>query len=622
MVAKRADRHPSGPLRAANRHPSQSPEHGSTPFRAARFCRSNTCPDARIEHLRGRAECESNTCTLPHARADRTLARSPGARIEQIRPAPCHGSNTCSGAETADRTPPEALDPVDRDPLESPDARIDTLPTRSVPWIDTLRGRRARGSRPFRPARTGGSNTCRARGSNTCPVSGGADRHPSESPDARIDTLRSRRTRGSTPPPARSMPWIDTLRGRRARGSTPFRSARSCGSNTCRTRGSNTCTLLHARGSNTCPVSGARIEQIRSARSRGSRPFGVAGRADRHPSGPIHAMDRHPSRAAGARIDTLPVRSILRIERLPDARIEHLRGRAECGSNTCTLLHARGSNTCAVPGDADRTDPVRSIPWIETLRSRRTRGSTPFRPDPCHGSTPLAGGGRADRHPSGPLDPADRTLAGRADRTLTRPGGVRIEHLHPAPRPRIEHLRGPRGRGSNRSGPLDPVDRDPSESPGARIETLPAGSAPWIDTLRGRRARGSRPFQSARTGGSNTCAAVGDADRDPSSSLHAADRHPSRSPERRSTPFRRLDPMDRHPSARPDRHPSRSPNSADRHPFRPLDPMDRDPSRSSGRGSTPFTVAGRRESGRSSGGTAVSTERPAALRLPTRFDCA
>ena len=179
-------------------------------------------------------------------------------------------------------------------------------------------------------------------------------------------------------------------------------------------------------------------------------------------------MDRHPSRAPGARIDTLPVRA--------NRRIEHLH----------PAPRPRGSNTCPVSGGSDRTDPVCSIPRIETLRSRRTRGSTPFRPDPRHGSTPLAGAGRADRHPS---------------------------------------------------GPLDPVDRDPSESPGARIDTLPAGSAPWIDTLRGRRARGSRPFQSARTGGSNTCARAGDADRtvpvrstpriDTLRGRRSADRHPS-----------------------------------------------------------------------------------------------
>ena len=559
----------------------------------------------RIEHLSGRA--------------DRTLTARSMPRIEHRR-----------DAETADRTPPE-----------SPDARIDTLPTRSMPWIDTLRGRRARGSRSFRPARSCSPNTCRTRGSNTyaarwsadrtlapcstprgsntCAVAGGADRTDPSCSMPRIEHLRRRRNRGS-----------NTSGGARSRGSRPFGVAGRADRHPSGPREPADRTLAGRADRTLGQPGGVRIEHLRrrrnrgsntsgGARSRGSRPFGVAGRTDRHPSDPIRAMDRHPSRAPGARIDTLPARANRRIEHLPGARIEHLRRRRRrgsntcrthgsntcavsggadrdpsespdaridtpparsmpwidtlrgrrargstpfrsarscgsntcrtCGSNTCTLLHARGSNTCPVFGGSDRTDPVCSIPRIETLRSRRARGSTPFRPDPCHGSTPLAGAGRADRHPSGRI---------RA------------------------------------------MDRHPSRAPGARIETLPVRANRRIEHLRTRRRRGSNS----------------------SSSLHAADRHPSRSPERRSTPFRRLDPMDRHPSAPSDRHPSRSPNSADRHAFRGLDPMDRDPSPSSGRGSTPFTVAGRRESGRSSGGTAVSTERPAALRLPTRFDCA
>ena len=386
-------------------------------------------------------------------------------RIEHLHPAPRPRIEHSRGRRGRGSNRSVLLHATDRTPAQAPKPRIEHLRRRSIPGIETLWSRRTHGSTPFRP------DPCH--GSTPFAGAGRADRHPS----------------GPHEPADR------TLAGRADR------------------------TLARSPG--------ARIEHLRGLRGRGSRPFGVAGRADRHPSGPIHAMDRHPSRAPGARIDTLPVRSILRIEHLPDVRIEHLH----------PAPRPRGSNTCPVFGGSDRTDPVCSIPRIETLRSRRTRGSTPFRPDPCHGSTPLAGAGRADRHPSGPREPADRTLAGRADRTLTRPGGVRIEHLHPAPRPRIEHLRGPRGRGSKRSGPLDPVDRDPSESPGARIDTLPAGSAPWIDTLRGRRARGSRPFQSARTGGSNTCARAGDADRtvpvrstpriDTLRGRRSADRHPS-----------------------------------------------------------------------------------------------
>ena len=337
------------------------------------------------------------------------------------------------------------------------------------------------------------------------------------------------------------------------------------------------------------------------------------------------------------------------------ARIEHLRGRAECGSNTCTLPHARGSNICAVAGGSDRTDPSCSMPRIEHLRGRAECGSntcTPLharadrtlarspgarieqiRSARSRGSRPFGVAGRADRHPSGPRDPADRTLAGRADRTLTRSGGVRIEHLHPAPRPRGSNICRTRG-----STPFRPDPRHGSTpfAGAGRADRHPSGPIHAVDRHpRRRRARGSRPFRSARscgsntcrTRGSNTCAVAGGSDRtDPVCSmswiehLRSRRRRGSRpfqfAPRRGSTPFavagaqidtlrrRRIDTL------------RGLPNSADRHPFRPLDPMDRDPSRSSGRGSTTFTVAGRRESGRSSGGAAVSTGRPAALRLP------
>ena len=370
---------------------------------------------------------------------------------------------------------------MDRDPSESPGARIETLPARSILRIEHLPDARIEHLHP----------APRPRGSNTCPVSGGADRTD----------------------PVRSIPWIETLRSRRTRGSTLFR--------------------------------------------------------------PDPCRGSTPSRAPGARIDTPPIRSIRRIEHLRGARIEHLRGRAECESNTCTLPHARGSNTCAGAETADRTppealDPVDRDPSespdarTDTLRGRRARGSRPFRSarscgsNTCrtHGSNTCAGVGDANRTLAPCSTPARiETLPARANR--------RIEHL---PDARIEHLRGRRGLGSNRSGLLDVVDRDPSESPDPRIDTLPARSMPWIDTLAGagradrdpsgprdpadRTLAGrvdrtlARPpwarieqFRSARCRGSNTCAVVGNADRDPSSPLHAADRHPSRSPGRRSTPF-------------------------------------------------------------------------------------
>ena len=348
--------------------------------------------------------------------ADRTLVRT-------------RGSNTYAAGRSANRTLAPCRTPAriehlrgrpglgsnrsvllhatDRTPAQAPKPRIEHLRRRSIPWIETLWSRRTHGSTPFRP------DPCH--GSTPFAGAGRADRHPSGPREPADRTLAGRadrtlaqasETRIEHLPDAR----IEHLRGLRGRGSTPF------------------------------GVAGrADRHPLRPDPCHGSTPFAGAGRADRHPSGPLDPADRT---LAGRADRTLAPCST-------PARIEHLPG-------------LRGS---------DRTDPVRSIP----------------------GSRPFGVAGRADRHPSGPLDPADRTLAGRADRTLTRPGGVRIEHLHPAPRPRIEHLRGPRERGSNRSGPLDPVDRDPSESPGARIDTLPAGSAPWIDTLRGRRSADRHP---------------------------------------------------------------------------------------------------------------------------------
>ncbi len=427
----------------------------------------------RIEHLSGRA--------------DRTLTRPGGVRIEHLHPAPCHGSNTCAVAGGSDRTDPSC----------------------SMPRIEHLRRRRDRGSNT--------SGGARSRGSRLFGVAGRADRHPSgpRKPADRTVAGRADRTLAPRSTPAR----IEHLPGRRARGSNR--------------------------------------------------------------SGLLDPADRHPSESPDARIDTLPVRSILRIEHLPDARIEHLRGPLGRGSNRSGLLdpvdrdpsespdaridtfparsapwidtlrgrrargstpfrsarsrgsntcRTRGSNTCAISGGSDRTDPVCSIPRIETLRSRRTRGSTPFRPDPRRGSTPFAGAGRADRHPSGPLDPADRTLAERADRTLTRRGGVRIEHLPPAPDPR----------------------------------------------------------------GSNSCPVSGGADRDPSSSLHAA----------RIDTLRGRRGADRHPSAPPDRHPSRLPNSADRHPL----------SSARSRRSRSFAVVGARIDD-------LHGRRPARIRAVVRRDC-
>ena len=326
-------------------------------FRSARSCGSNTCPDARIEHLRGRAECESNTCTLPHARGSNTCAVAGGSdrtdpscsmpRIEHLRRRRDRGSNTSGGARSrgsrlfgvagrADRHPSGPRKPADR-----------TVAGRADRTLTRPGGVRIEHLHP----------APRPRGSNTCPVAGRADRTDPVCSIRRIDTLRSRRTRGST----------------------PFRSARSRGSNSCRTRGSNTCAVPWDADRTDPVCSIPWIETLRSRRTRGSTPFrpdprhgstpfAGAGRADRHPYGPIHAVDRHPRRrrARGSR----PFRS---------AR--------SCGSNTC---RTRGSNTCAVAGGSDRTDPVCSMSWIEHLRSRRRRGSRPFQFAPHRGSTPFA----------------------------------------------------------------------------------------------------------------------------------------------------------------------------------------------------------------------------------------
>ena len=395
---------------------------------------------ARIEHLRGRGARRSNTCTPLHAariehlrgtgptdrthpahsqrRADRTLARSRGAPIEHLHPAPrrtdrtparhrTHGSNT-SGA----------------------------LPT---PRIEHLRGGRASPIEHLHPCST-------PNGSNTCAAPGPRIEHIQRTPNAADRTLA--RWQGAP---------IEHLHpARRRTDRTPARR---------RTHGSNTSSALRT----------PRIEPLRGDG------------AHRHPSGPREPADRT---LAGRADRTLTRPGGVRIEHLhpaPRPRIEHLCGRRGLGSNRSGPLHATDRTLAPPPNTRIEHIRRRTIPWIETLRCRRTRGSTPFRPDPCRGSTPFAGAGRADRDPSDPLDPADRTLAGHADRTPTRPGRVRIEHLHPALRPRIEHLRGRRGLGSNRSGLLDVVDRTLAQSSETRIETLPARSTPRIDALHGRR---------------------------------------------------------------------------------------------------------------------------------------
>ena len=471
----------------------------------------------RIEHLSGRA--------------DRTLTRPGGVRIEHLHPAPRPRIEHLRGRRGLGSNRSVLLHATDRTLAQAPRPRIEHLRRRSIPRIETLRSRRTRRSTPFRPAQTGGSNSCRTRGSNTYAAGRSADRtlaprstpariehlpgrrargsnrsglldpadrHPSESPDARIDTL-----------PVRAIPRIEQLPD-------------------------------------------ARIEHLRGPLGRGSNRSGL-----------LDPVDRDPSESPDTRIDTFPARSAPWIDTLRGRRARGstpFRSARSCGSNTC---RTRGSNTCAISGGSDRTDPVCSIPRIETLRSRRTRGSTPFRPDPCHGSTPFAGAGRTDRHPSGPLDPADRTLAGRADRTLTRRGGVRIEHLLPAPDPR----------GSNTCAVAGGSDR-----------TDPVCSMSWIEHLRSRRRRGSRPFQFAPRRGSTPFAVVG-AQID-------------------TLPRRRIDTLRGHRIAPIDTLFARSIPWIEI--LRGRRGADRRPSRS---------PAGANPGGRPAG-LAVSTGRPAALRLP------
>ena len=446
--------------------------------------------------------------------------RTPPARSQR------RGSNTCAVTGRADRTPAPRSTPHGSNTYAAPNT-----------WIEHLQ----------RDPNDGGSNICAVAGhrSNTC-----TPLHA-----ARIEHLRGAEHADRTPPARSERRRIEHLRSGGARRS-------------------NTSTLLHAK----------RIEHLRGAEPTDRTFAQWQGAPIEHLHPAPRQTDRtsarhrtHGSNTSGA---------------LPTPRIEHLRGGGARRSNTSTLLHAARIEHLRGAEYADRTHPARSqrrgsnICAMAGRRRSNTCTPAPRRTDRTparrrtHGSntssalrTPriehLRGGG-AHRHPSGRLDPAVRTLAGRADRTLARPPGARIEQIHAPPGCRIEHLpdawiehlRGRRGRGSNSSGLLDVVDRTLAQSSEMRIETLPARSTPRIDTLRGRRG---------------------------------ADRHPSRSP-------------DRHPSAVTEKRGST--------PLGPLDPADRDPSRSSGRGSTPFTVAGRRESGRSFGGTAVSTERTAALLLP------
>ena len=318
---------------------------------------------------------------------------------------------------------------------------------RYIPWIEHLRGCRAArieqiqppdaaGSRPFavtggadltpvRLAPGPGSNTCRTSGSNTCAAPDPRIEHLQHAPNAADRTL------------ARQRVSRRHLSG--SRGPADRTVVRTPGSNTCATAESTDRTLTacsmpwieHLRG---CRA--ARIEQIQPPDTAGSRPFSVAGGADRHPSGWLHV----PDRTLAERADRTLARSrAMRIEHLQPAprhadrtpaqrrthgsniprtlrtpRIEHLRESEAHGSNTYGLLHAADRTLARSPGARIETPsagsrpridtlPTRSIPWIETLSGHLGRGSTRFPPAPCRGSTPFAVVGGADRHPSDPL---------------------------------------------------------------------------------------------------------------------------------------------------------------------------------------------------------------------------
>ena len=156
----------------------------------------------------------------------------------------------------------------------------------------------------------------------------------------------------------------------------------------------------------------ARIETLRARRTPGSTPFAPAGQPDRHPSQPSNARIDTPGRLDTAdrdpfltttRIDTLLTRRTLRST--PFAPAGHPDRHPSQPSNA----------RIDTPGRLDTADrdPFLATTRIETLRTRRTPGSTPFAPaghpdrDPqparhC-GSRPFAPDRRGDRRPFGPV---------------------------------------------------------------------------------------------------------------------------------------------------------------------------------------------------------------------------
>ena len=251
-----------------DRDPSQSPEARIRHPPAGSRSRIEHLPNERIEHLRVREPCGSNTCSLPHAtRIEHLRSAGPTDRTPPARSERC-GSNTCAAAGFAET--------------------------------------------PFRLARTGGSNSCSnpwiehlrdngKHGSNTYGLLHAVDR-----------TLARLQGGADRTDPATGCRRVETLLSRRKRGLTPVRLAPCPGSNTCAVAGHADRTLAACstpRGSNTCAAPDPRIEHPPHAPNAADRTLARSpGAHGSNTYGLLHAADRHPSQSSETRIDTPPAR--------------------------------------------------------------------------------------------------------------------------------------------------------------------------------------------------------------------------------------------------------------------------------------------------------------------------
>ena len=226
-------------------------------------------------------------------------------------------------------------------------------------------------------------------------------------------------------------------------------------------------------------------------------------------------------------------------------RIEHLRSRRRRGSNSCTVTDA-GSNTATgrmFGHRTDRTDPARSIPWIEHLRGCRAARIEQIQPPDAAGSRPFAVAGGADltlvRLARCPGSNTCRTSGSntcaatkRTDRTLAARSTPRGSNICAGPDPRIEHLRHApnaadrtlaRQRVSRRrpSGSREPADRTVARTRGSNTcatakrtdRTLARSPDTRIEHLQFAPCRGSNSSAPRGARGSNTCTVAGSADR-------------------------------------------------------------------------------------------------------------